>query len=212
MRRRKLKPAVKVAILSSLSIILLLVVLISANGRTRSVMKEIDDFVYVNDYIFDNYYPVIRNDETIMNPYSGDKVSIEKKFYEKDASEEDQQKSIIYYDGVYMQNSGVDYTSNDEFDVISALTGTITNISDDTLLGKTVEVKTDDRITATYQCIKDLVVNKGDKVIQGQVLAKSGTCNINKDSKNNLHFELYKNSNVVNPEKYIGKNITELTK
>ena len=212
MKRRKLKPAVKIVMLSSLSIVLLLVVLISANTKTKSVIKESDDFVYVNDYIFDNYYPVIKNDEVIGKPYSSEKVSVERNFYEKDAAEDAQQKSIIYYDGIYMQNSGVDYKSNEEFDVISSLTGTITNISDDTLLGKTIEIKTDDKIMAIYQCVNDVIVKKGDNVIQGQVLSKSGTCTLNNSSKYNLHFELYKNGSVINPEKFIGKNIKELTK
>ena len=212
MRRRKLKPAVKIIMLSTISLAVLLVLLVSVNSKTKSVVKQTDDFVYVNDYIFDNYYPVIKNDELINKPYSSDKVTVEKNFYEKDESDEVQQKSIVYYDGIYMQNSGVDYESNEEFDVVSSFTGTVTNISNDTLLGKTIEIKSNDKITAMYQCVDEVLVKKGDNIIQGQVLAKSGTCPLNNNSKYNLHFELYKNGNVINPEKYIGKSIKELIK
>ena len=54
------------------------------------------------------------------------------------------------------------------------------------------------------------MVKKGDNVTQGQIIAKSGTCTLNNDVTNGLHFEMYKNGSVINPEKYYDKSIKEL--
>ena len=37
-----------------------------------------------------------------------------------------------------MQNSGVTYKADETFDILASISGTVTNVSDDTLLGKTV--------------------------------------------------------------------------
>ena len=89
MKKRRLKPFVKITLLG----VLLLVCVISAgvlinNNNTQLVSKSDDDFTYVNDYIFDSYYPVVNQDEKIIRPYTASNISIYKNFYEKDASEE----------------------------------------------------------------------------------------------------------------------------
>ena len=47
--------------------------------------------------------------------------------------DEEQEKSIIYYEDTYMQNSGVDYGTETEFEVISILEGTVINVKEDDL-------------------------------------------------------------------------------
>lgn len=212
MKRRKLKPFVKVSLIVTLLIIGILGVTTLINNKTVGVLKVDDDFTYVNDYIFDNYYPVINEDEKIIKPYTNEKVSIFKNFYDKDATEEEQQKSLIYHEGIYMQNSGVDYKSDESFDVVASLSGTVTNVSDDTLLGKTVEIRNSSEIINLYQCLSETSLKKGDTISQGQIIGKSGTCTLNQDIKNGLHFEMYKNGKVINPELYYNKSLKELLK
>ena len=53
----------------------------------------------------------------------------------------------------------------------------------------------------------EITVKKGDNVSQGQVLGKSGTTEIDKDLGNHLHFEMYENGGVVNPENYLNKEV-----
>lgn len=209
MKRRKLKPFVKVSIIGAFLIVCLLSVFFMTDGKTSTVSKS-DDFTYVNDYIFDSYYPVVNQEEKIVRPYTADTVSIYKNFYDKDASEEEQKNSIIYHEGIYMQNSGVDYKSEEQFDVVASVTGTVTNVTDDTLLGKTVEIRNSNEIIVMYQSLGEVLVKKGDNVTQGQVIAKSGTCTLNSDVKQGLHFEMYKNGSVINPEKYYDKSVKDL--
>ena len=180
------------------------------NNNTDEVVKSDSEFTYVNDYIFDSYYPVINQEEKINKPYTSDKVSIYKNFYEKDATEEQQQNSLIYHEGIYMQNSGVDYKSDEIFDVVASLSGTVTNVTDDTLLGKTIEIRNSTELITTYQCVSEVSVKKGDTITQGQTIAKSGTCTLNQDISNGLHFEMYKNGQVINPENYFDKSVKDL--
>lgn len=209
MKKRKLKPFVKVSIVTTFLVVCLLSISILTNDKTSNVSKN-DDFVYVNDYIFDSYYPVINQEEKIIRPYTSENVSIYKNFYDKDSTEEQQQNSIIYHEGIYMQNSGVDYASEEQFDVVSTMTGTVTNVSEDTLLGKTVEIRNSNEIITTYQSLGEVIVKKGDNVTQGQVIAKSGTCTLYNDVKQGLHYEMYKNGSVINPENYYDKQLKEL--
>ena len=211
MKKRRLKPFVKITLLG----VLLLVCVISAgvlinNNNTQLVSKSDDDFTYVNDYIFDSYYPVVNQDEKIIRPYTASNISIYKNFYEKDASEEEQQNAIIFHEGIYMQNSGVDYKSDEQFDVTAALSGTVTDVSEDPLLGKTVEIRNSTELIVLYQSLGEFAVKKGDTVTQGQIIGKSGTCTLNSEVSNGLHFEMYKNGTVINPEKYYDKSVKDL--
>ena len=53
-------------------------------------------------------------------------------------------------------------------------------------------------------------VSVDDKVMQGMIIGKSGESNVSSDLGNHLHFELYHNGNVVNPEEYYDKLVGEL--
>lgn len=210
MRKRKLKPIVKVTILGIFLTVCMIMVGVFT-GKTSNVSKMDDDFTYVNDYIFDSYYPVINDGEKISKPFTREDVSIYKNFYDKDTSEEEQKNSIIYHEGIYMQNSGVDYKSEEQFDITSSLSGTVTNVTDDTLLGKTIEIRNSTELIMVYQSLGEVLVKKGDTITQGQIIGKSGTCKLNSEIKQGLHFEIYKNGQVINPEKIYGKQLKELS-
>lgn len=211
MKKRKLKPFVKISVISMFLIVCMIGVSMLIYNQAEPVSSTSEDFTYVNDYIFDSYYPVVNQDEKIAKPYSAENVSIYKNFYEKDGTEEEQKNSIIYHEGIYMQNSGVDYKADEQFDVLSSLSGTVTNVSDDTLLGKTVEIRNSTELIVLYQSLGEVAVKKGDTVTQGQIIGKSGTCTLNSDIKQGLHFEMYKNGSVINPEKYYDKSVKDLS-
>lgn len=210
MKKRKLKPFVKGSIVGTLLLVCALGVGLLLNNQTASVSKVDSNFIYVNDYIFDSYYPVVNQDEKIIRPYSVDGVSISKNFYDQEATEEEQKNSIIYHEGIYMQNSGIDYKADDQFDVVASLSGTVTNVTDDTLLGKTIEIRNSTELILLYQSLGEVAVKKGDTVTQGQIIGKSGSCTLNSEVKNGLHFEMYKNGSVINPEKFYDKSVKDL--
>lgn len=173
-----------------------------------------DDTQYVDGEITEdnsnNDIPVVSTPTTIARPYVDASVSIGKTFYDYEATSEEQEKSIIYYEDTYMQNSGVDYVSENVFDVVSILDGTVISVEDNNLLGTTVEVRHSNNLISVYQGLSDVIVEENMVIVQGQIISKSGTSNINKDLGNHLHFELYYNGKIVNPEEYYNKNVDEL--
>ncbi len=210
MKKKRLKPFAKKMVVLVALIAVGIGVTALVNNKTVTVSNMKDDFTYVNDYIFDSYYPVVNSDEKVIRPYTSETVTIHKNFYDKDATEEEQKNSIVYHEGIYMQNSGVDYKSDEQFDVTSALSGTVTKISDDTLLGKTIEIRNSNEVITLYQSLSEISVKKGDTVTQGQIIGKSGSCTLNDEVKNGLHFEMYMNGGVINPEKYYDKSVKEI--
>ena len=177
------------------------------------LFKDKKNTNYVDGEIVSEYdkdIPVVSTSSKIVRPYLDSKVSIYKTFYDYQGEADNQEKSIILYEDTYMQNSGVDYTSDSSFDVISILDGTVINVYENKILGTSIEVRHSNELISVYQSLSDVTVKEGDNVIQGQILAKSGLSNINKELSNHLHFELYYKGSIVNPEEYYNKSVDEL--
>lgn len=170
-----------------------------------------DDIIYVDSEIFtDNIYiPVVNTSVSIIRPYFDEAVYISKSFYNYKDEASNQENAIIYYEGTYMQNSGVDYKFSSTFDIVSILDGRVIEVSENDILGKTVKVEHENNLISVYQCLGNVSVNKDDIVLRGQVIGTSGTSSLySKDF--NLHFELFKDGVNVNPEEYYNKSIDEL--
>lgn len=220
MKKRKLKPFV-VPIIYTVSLILLVAgIYLLEETISDSVFKSNnEDIDVISDDVSDTNIdmnpdiPVVSTDTQIIRPYTNSSVDIVSDYYDYTATSEEQEKSILYYQDTYMQNSGVDYAMEDNsnaFDVVSILDGTVTSIEDDDILGKIVEIKYSNDLIGVYQSMGEVVVNVNDNVTQGSVIGKSGLSNIGKDLGNHLHFELYYQGMVVNPEDYFGKLLGEL--
>ena len=154
--------------------------------------------------------PVVSTNNAIVKPYLSDDVRIAKFFYDYNDSTDNQEKAIIFYENTYMQNSGVDYACENVFDVISILDGTVISVENNDIMGTTIEIRHNNDLISVYQSLSDVTVSKDDKVIQGQIIAKSGLSNIEKDMGNHLHFELYHKGKIVNPEEFYNKSLDEL--
>ena len=205
MKRRKLKPFV----VPSLIMIGIVAVTLTAGlvGTSLNKKGNKENIDYVSNIILDNDVAVINTTTKVINPYTDQSVTIGKYFYGYKGTKENQEKSIVYHDNTYMQNSGIDFVSENEFDVISVLDGTVTDVKEDEILGKIVEVKHDNNYVSIYQSLKEVSVKKGDTVTQGQVLGKSGTNELDKEIGNHLHFEFYVNGQVVDPTLYLDKEL-----
>ena len=173
------------------------------------VIDEEEQLTYVNGAILDEYVPVVNVEETIKQPFADSNVTISKNYYDYQASEEEQTNSILYHENTYIQNTGINYKSDNEFDVVSILSGEVIEVEEKELLGKSVTIRHDNELISVYQSLKDVTVNKGDKVTAGQVIGKSGSCDLIPDSQNNLHFELYVNGTIADPEIYYNKKLSD---
>ena len=146
----------------------------------------------------------------IKKPFINEEVKILKNYYDYQGTEEEQENSITYYESTYMPNYAICYGGPDSFEVTSILDGTVTNIKEDSLLGNIIEIQHDNDIISVYQSVSDVTVELNQIVKQGEVIAHSGTSNINKDLKKHLSFELLYKNQIVNPEEYYNKDINEL--
>lgn len=182
---------------------------------TSKVLKQSDnnslkDITYVSNTILDNTIPVISVDDTISNPYTGDNIKIARYFYNLEDDMDRQKESIIYYNDTYMQSSGVDYTSENSFDVISILEGVVIDIKEDELLGKIVEIKHTNELVSSYAGLSEINVSKGENITKEMKIGKSGSNKINESLGNHLHFEVYKNGVNIDPLKVIGKKLGDI--
>ena len=200
MKRLKLKAYVIPSVLLVVAVLLLL------NSVTKSPIEE--NYTYVSNTILEESIPVMNEKIMIINPYLDQGVTIGKEYYDYKGESSHQEKSIVYYDGTYMQNSGVDFVSNNVFEVVSILPGTVTDVKEDELLGKIVEVK-HDKYVALYQSLSEVSVKKGDSIFQGQPIGKSGTNELDKVIGNHLHFELSYDGNIVNPLDHLNKELRD---
>ena len=160
---------------------------------SNNLLKEENEIEYVDNEIieYDNYLPVIDVKESIIKPFTSNEVRINKDFYDYNEEAEKQQNSIIYYENTYMQNSGIDYCADNPFDVVSILDGTVIDVKSDNIMGNIVEIRHTNELISVYQSLNEVNVKVDDKVVQGQIIGKSGSSNLNVDIANNLHFEIY---------------------
>lgn len=187
-------------------IIMALVVLPALTLKT--VSSEPEDLIDPTmDEIIESDIPVI-NTTTIINPYLDQSVTIKKGYYDYQANEESQISSIVKHDNTYIQNTGIDYTSENVFDVVAILNGTVLNVSENEELGKIIEIKHDNGLISIYQSLSEVNVKKDDIVTQGLIIGKSGENKLDKDLGNHLHFEIYDNGQAVNPLNYLNTEVT----
>ena len=173
--------------------------------KGNQVMEYVDkEIVTDNEYI-----PVVTEVPTILKPYLNENVTINKKFYDYNADSTNQEDAIIFYENTYIQNSGIDYKLKETFDIMSILDGTVIEVTDNEILGKTIKIKHENDLISIYQSLSEVNVKKDDIVSRGQIIGKSGTCKLYSNDYN-LHFELYYQGKTVDPEKYYNKTPDEL--
>ena len=176
----------------------------------REAETVIEDINYVSSIIWSNDTPVIAVDKVFKKPFTEEKVTIGKYYYDYKDTKEEQQNAIIYYEGSYIQNSGVDYIFDKTFDIVSIYDGTVIKVENNEILGNTVEIKHDNNVISVYQSLSEVNVKNGQVITQGTKIGKSGISKIGSDLGNHLHFELYVNGQVINPEECYNKKINEI--
>ena len=143
--------------------------------------------------------------ETLKAPVK-DGVGIVRYFYNKDDDTAKQEQSLILFEGVYRPNQGIDYSNkNEAFDILAAISGTVTKKTNDPVLGWIVTITNGDKISTTYESLSKVSVELNQTVKQGDVIGTSGENVYEADLKNHLHFILQKEDQLFNPEKYLGQ-------
>lgn len=211
MKKRKLKgfvlPTVYVLVIG------VLFLSISTLGSILQNKTEYSDMVIGtlrNDGI-----PVVKEEQTKditqpVKPFTSTSVSISKSFYDMTDDDLKQQNSLVYYEKTYLQNSGVLYVSQEQFDIVNVLDGKVTNVGVDDILGNFVEITHNTNLKTIYYSLGDVLVKKDDEVKANAIIALSGSNKIEKDSSNSLLFEVYLNGVTINPEDFYNMNVDDL--
>ena len=165
MNSRKVKPYV-IPIIYGICVIAFLFSMYFLGGFVNNILfSEDDNLEYVDGDITDNDdndIPVVSTSVKIVRPFLDSSVSIAKTFYDYEGEAEEQENSILFYEDTYIQNSGVDYASTDQFDVISILDGTVISVEENDILGTTVEIRHSNDLISIYQSLSDVSVKKDD--------------------------------------------------
>lgn len=216
MKKLKLKswvvPALYVVSLSVIFVSIIFIGKVMATDYARAVETD-----YIPSGIVDNEGDDIKQvveitNEKVGQPYNASGVSVAKDFYDRNASEEKQVDSLIYYKNTYMENTGVLYMGDATFDVVSVLDGSVTSITDDDLLGKVVEVTHTTELISIYHCLGEVNVKVGDNLKQNDVIGKSGKVNIDKGYENALLFEVNYQGKILNPNEFYSMKVSDLVK
>lgn len=135
--------------------------------------------------------------------WPGDKSQLDvvAPFYDAKASNEDRLAAWVDGpDNTLVPNMGVDLGKDDKaFDVMAALSGVVTVSEKNPVNGNVVQIKHADGLVTIYNSLSDVQVKVGDEVKQGDVIAKAGRSELEKDLGVHLHFEVRKDGKPVNP-------------
>ena len=200
-------PSIYVGVIGVMVVSCLLVV-----SGVKNFLNERKDYDYTLDKVFiKDTIPVSKNENNmIIKPYTNDKVKVYSYFYDFEGDTKKQLDSLIYYENTYMQNNGVDYSNDEEFVVVSILDGEVISIEDNAIYGKVVTIKHNDNLKSVYSNVKNVLVNVGYKISQGEIFASSDTYKVDTKVKSLLHFEVYYKDNAIDPENLYTMSVSDL--
>lgn len=173
--------------------------LVPEDALFSNVLVENNETIEVNKEI----------DTKIIKPYNSSEVEISKYYYSSEDDKTKQQNSLIKYENIYMPNTGILYSSDKEFDIISVLDGKVVSIKQDDILGNIVEIEHSNNLVTIYQSVKDVKVKEGETIKQGTIIAKSGSNKLENEKSNCLHFEVYKDSTLINPIEFYNLDLSK---
>ena len=114
---------------------------------------------------------------------------------------------LVYSDTLqeWVTHRGIDFQVNISDEVKASASGTVKAVKNDPRYGWSIIIEHKDGFSTIYTCLVDVsMVNEGDNVEQGQVIAKAGNSGVFEFADgSHLHFEMMKDGDYINPEMYI---------
>ncbi|MGP4038878.1 peptidoglycan DD-metalloendopeptidase family protein [Gracilibacillus sp. D59] len=156
---------------------------------------------------------VMQQQEVLKMPISEDlQVEIVTKFYDYGANAEEQEQALILHQNKYYQSDGIAISTSDDkaFDVKASLSGTVTEVKDDPLLGNVVKMEHEHGISTYYASLDEVFAEQGNELKQGQTIGTAGQNTLGQDNGVHVHFEVRKDGTPVNPEDFINQPINKI--
>ncbi|TDF93532.1 M23 family metallopeptidase [Paenibacillus piri] len=147
--------------------------------------------------------------ETMQHPFKEKDLDVILPFFDSKASNEVRQAAMVEYGDTFTPHMGMDYAKHDNtaFDVLAAMSGKVTAVEKNPVVGNLVEITHSNGLVTVYQSLADVKVAKDAEVKAGDVIAKAGRNELEKDQGVHLHFEVRQGENgqSVNPEQFFAE-------
>ncbi|MBM7631422.1 M23 family metallopeptidase [Geomicrobium sediminis] len=164
--------------------------------------EEESIFDFGNDANDEEAMPVGVEEEHMQLPvFDESVVEVVGHFYDHNATAEEQEAALVYYNQTYYQNKGIDLANPDgeSFDVTAALSGEVIKAEQDPLLGHVVEISHGSDLVTAYHSLEGLQVEEGDTVTKGTIIGSAGENEYNQDAGVHAHFEVRQSGVAYNP-------------
>lgn len=150
--------------------------------------------------------------ETFKIPCELAEYEVLRKFYQIDDDSGDQEMSVIQFGSKYFLSRGISIKdkADNEFNVLSTMSGTVKEVSDSPVYGITVVISHGDDVESEYVSLSNATVKVGDEVLQGQKIGTSGKNEYDASASNHLHFKISKNGKYYNPLDLLGQKKEEI--
>ncbi|MNI35714.1 Stage II sporulation protein Q [compost metagenome] len=139
-------------------------------------------------------WPVLNKNEVVSS----------RPFYDSKASSEIRQAAMVEYGETLTPHVGVDFKKNDgtTFDVVAAMSGKVTVVEQNPVVGYQVEITHSNGLVSVYQSLAEVKVTKDAVIKKGDIIAKAGRNELEKEEGAHLHFEVRQGSGgaAVNPD------------
>jgi stage II sporulation protein Q len=146
--------------------------------------------------------------ETMQLPYNGE-LEVVLPFFDSKASNEVRQAAMVEYGDTFTPHMGMDFAKEDNsvFDVLAAMSGKVTAVEKNPVVGNLVEITHSNGLVTVYQSLSEVKVVKDAEVKKGDVIAQAGRNELEKDQGVHLHFEVRQGENgqSVNPEQFFAE-------
>lgn len=210
MKRYRINKTAVLTVCFYIGAFLVLIGSLSLIGRTYNPELPAIKYDYIDRTGFEKYIPVTGEPSKFIKPFTDEKVTVLKGFYDFKSSEQDQVNSLLFFEGTYLQNTAIAFGGVESFDVVAVYDGTVISVRQDELLGHVIEIEHGNNVISVYQSVSDVKVKENDIVRQGDIIAKSGRSNLNAGLNSHLLFELIVNGRIVNPDDYFDKTLKEI--
>lgn len=98
-------------------------------------------------------------------------------------------------------HNGVDIAVAEGTDVLAVKSGVVTEVRTSATYGKVLTYETEDGYTVMYAHLSAVLVQEGERIRQGQVVAKSGNTGLSTGP--HLHYSLWLGETLLNPAEYL---------
>ena len=105
------------------------------------------------------------------------------------------------FNGRPAMHKGIDFAGNEDGDIIATASGVVSWSDDRYGYGQLIEINHGDGLKTRYGHNKKLLVNVGDVVNKGQVIAKMGSTG--RSTGPHVHYEILHNNKQINPLKFV---------